>query len=97
MDFDQNCDCKNCAIAERDYLRAAAKEAAEHLRNEAAELKKAHTVSGEWDRTEPDAMDECERLIALANRLQTNAQVHGLATVPCNGGLEQSINQQTTP
>lgn len=82
MDFDQNCDCKNCAIAERDHLRAAAKEAAEHLRNEAAELKKAHTVSGEWDGTEPDAMDECERLIALANRLQTNTgnKPRGVAT-----------------
>ena len=74
MDFDPNCDCKNCAITERDHLREAAKEAAEHLRNEAAELKRAHTVAGEWDGTEPDAMAECERLIALANRLQANGQ-----------------------
>ena len=26
-----------------------------------------------------------------------NAQVHRRPAVPCNGGLEQSINQQTTP
>lgn len=61
--------------AQLDHLREAAKEAAEHLRNEAAELKKAHTVAGELDGTEPDAMAECERLIALANRLQANAGV----------------------
>ena len=72
MDFDPNCDCKNCALAERNQLREAAKEAAEHLRNEAAELQRAHTVSGEWDGTEPEAMDECEKLIALADRLQAN-------------------------
>ena len=56
-----------------DALSEAAREAAEHLRNEAAELQMAHTVSGEWDGTEPEAMDECERLIALADRLQANA------------------------
>ena len=53
--------------------RQAAKEAAEHLRHEAAELKRAHTISGEWDGTELEAMAECKRLIALADRLQANA------------------------
>ena len=57
-----------------DALRQAAKEAAEHLRHEAAELKRAHTISGEWDGTEPEAMAECKRLIALADRLQANGQ-----------------------
>ena len=56
-----------------DALRQAAKEAAEHLRHEAAELKRAHTISGEWDGTEPEAMAECKRLMALAGRLQANA------------------------
>ena len=55
-----------------DALRQAAKEAAEHLRHEAAELKRAHTISGEWDGTELEAMAECKRLIALADRLQAN-------------------------
>ena len=61
--------------AQLDALREAAKEAVEHLRNEAAELQRAHTVSGEWDGTEPEAMAECERLIALADRLQANARI----------------------
>ena len=62
-----------------DALRQAAKEAAEHLRHEAAELKRAHTISGEWDGTEPEAMAECKRLIALADRLQANGQGKRLA------------------
>lgn len=61
-----------------DALRQAAKEAAEHLRHEAAELKRAHTISGEWDGAELEAMAECKRLIALADRLQANAELCGV-------------------
>ena len=57
-----------------DALREAANEAAEHLLNEAAELKKAHTISGEWDGTAPEVMAKYEEILALANRLQSNDQ-----------------------
>ena len=38
-----------------------------------------------------------EALAELQSALSANAQVHGRPAVPCNGGLEQSVNQQTAP
>ena len=38
-----------------------------------------------------------ERIYRAMDEVRHNAQVHGRPAVPCNGGLEQSINQQTTP
>ena len=70
---DDGCNSLAQTLAAIREMKEAAKEAAEHLRNEATELKRAHTASNEWDGTEPEAMTECERLIALADRLQANA------------------------
>lgn len=45
------------------------KEAAEALRTEAEALRQCSTVDGAWDGTEPEAQEEYERLMALADRL----------------------------
>jgi hypothetical protein len=51
-----------------DLLRTG-KEAAEVLRTEADALRYCSTVDGTWDGTEPEAQEEYERFMALADRL----------------------------
>ena len=51
-----------------DQLRTG-KEAAEVLRTEADALRYCSTVDGTWDGTEPEAQEEYERFMALADRL----------------------------
>lgn len=51
-----------------DMLRAG-KEAAEVLRTEAEALRQCSTVGGTWDGTEPEAHEDYERFMALADRL----------------------------
>ena len=45
------------------------KEAAEVLRTEADALRYCSTVDGTWDGPEPEAQEEYERFMALADRL----------------------------
>lgn len=53
-------------------LVSSAEEAAAILREEAAALRECHTVSGEWDDTEPDAQAAYERMLNAAERLAPN-------------------------
>jgi hypothetical protein len=62
----------NAATA--DLLQAGA-EAADVLRQEATILRDCHTLSGEWDGSEPEVEAGYYRFMALADRLTPNAEV----------------------
>lgn len=57
--------------AEKEFVRLA------------AEVRQSHTVSGEWDGTEPEAEDKYNRLIGMACNMRRHArQYNGWAIVP---------------
>lgn len=60
------CDAKGIPQVNNKCHRAAAE-----LRAVANELKLCSTVNGEWDGTEEDAHEEYDRLMALADDLET--------------------------
>ena len=57
--------------AEKEFVRLA------------AEIRQSHTVSGEWDGTEPEAEEEYNRLIGMACNMRRHARhYNGWAIIP---------------
>ena len=81
------------AATEIERLRKAAKEAAQLLRDEAENLKQAHTIGGVWDTScEGEVIAHYESVMELVERLDSS---NAVTTVRLNGPWQSEEQAMT--